>query len=89
VLGNSVLAMVHPDDLDLVQRTMKEIVQNGLSHLTSTFRFRHKDGRYLWFESTTKVIRDEKTGQVLEFLSMSRDSRPGSPTNESLGSERR
>ena len=73
VLGKSALAMVHPDDLDLIQRNMTAIVQNGLSHLTSTFRFRHKDGRYLWFESTIKVIRDEKTGQVLEFLSMSRD----------------
>ncbi len=73
MLGKSALAMVHPDDLDLIQRNMRAIVQDGLSHLTSTFRFRHKDGRYLWFESTTKVIRDEKTGQVLEFLSMSRD----------------
>ena len=73
VLGKSSLAMVHPDDLDLIQRNITVIVQNGLSHFASTFRFRHKDGRYLWFESTTKVIRDEKTGQVLEFLSMSRD----------------
>lgn len=73
MLGKSALAMVHPDDLDLVQRNMTAIVQNRLSHLTSTFRFRHKDGRYLWFESTTKVIRDEKTGQVREFLSVSRD----------------
>ena len=73
VLGKSVLAMVHPDDLGAVQRNIMGIVQNGSSHITSTFRFRHKDGRYLWFESATKVIRDEKTGQVREFLSISRD----------------
>ena len=73
VLGRPVLAMVHPDDVDLIRRNMIAIVENGSSHLTSTFRFRHKDGRYLWFESTTRVIRDEKTGQIREFLSISRD----------------
>ncbi|MFA5267039.1 MAG: PAS domain S-box protein [Methanoregula sp.] len=73
VLGKPVLAMVHPDDLGMVQRNIMAIAQDGSSHITSTFRFRHKDGRYLWFESTTKVIRDEKTGQIREFLSISRD----------------
>jgi PAS domain S-box-containing protein len=73
VLGKPVLAMVHPDDLGMIQNDLGAIIRNGLSHITSTFRFRHKDGRYLWFESTTKIIRDEKTGQVREFLSISRD----------------
>ena len=73
VLGKPVLGMVHPDDLGMVRDDLMRIVQNGSNHITSTFRFRHKDGRYLWFESTTKVIRDEKTGQVREFLSISRD----------------
>ncbi len=73
VLGKPVLAMVHPDDLGMVRRDIMAIARNGSNHITSTFRFRHKDGRYLWFESTTKVIRDEKTGQIREFLSISRD----------------
>jgi PAS domain S-box-containing protein len=73
VLGKSVLTMVHPDDLVMVQRDLMKIARNGLGHVTSTFRFRHKKGHYLWFESRTKIIRDEKTGQVREFLSISRD----------------
>jgi PAS domain S-box-containing protein len=73
VLGKSMLAMVHPDDLATVRRDIMDIVQSGRSHVTSTFRFRHKKGHYLWFESTTKIIRDEKTGRVLEFPSISRD----------------
>jgi PAS domain S-box-containing protein len=73
VLGKSVLTMVHPDDLAMVQRDLVNIARNGLGHVTSTFRFRHRNGHYLWFESTTKIIRDEKTGQVREFLSISRD----------------
>ena len=73
VLGNSVLTMVHPDDLGMVQRDLMKIARNGLSHLTLTFRLRHRKGHYLWFESTIKIIRDEKTGQIREFLSISRD----------------
>ena len=73
VLGKPVLALVHPDDLGMVQRDIMELAQNGSSHIMSTFRFRHKNGHYLWFESTTKVIRDEKTGRIREFLSISRD----------------
>jgi len=73
VLGKPVLAMVHPDDLGRVRDDLMAIVQNRSSHVTSTFRFRHKNGHYLWFESTTKIIRDEKTGLVREFLSISRD----------------
>ena len=73
VLGKSMLAMVHPDDLAMVRRDIMDIVQSGRSHVTSTFRFRHRDGHYLWFESMTRVIRDEKNGQIREFLSISRD----------------
>jgi PAS domain S-box-containing protein len=73
VLGKPVLAMVHPDDLAMVQRDLVKIARDGQSHATSTFRFRHRKGHYLWFESTIKIIRDEKTGQIREFLSISRD----------------
>jgi PAS domain S-box-containing protein len=63
------------------------IAQNGSSHATSTFRFRHKHGHYLWFESMTKIIRDEKTGQVLEFLSISRDITARKQSAEETGGD--
>jgi len=72
VLGTSVLAMVHPDDLPKVLRDIGVITNSSLESVTSVFRFRHKEGHYLWFESTTRIIRDE-TGQIKEFLSISRD----------------
>ncbi len=72
VLGRSVLALVHPDDLPGVMRDIGMIRRLGLTDVTSVFRFRHRDGHYLWFESTTRIIRDE-AGQIKEFLSISRD----------------
>jgi PAS domain S-box-containing protein len=72
VLGTSVLAMVHPDDLPGVMRDIGVILNSSLESVTSIFRFRHKEGHYIWFESTTRIIRDE-SGKVREFLSISRD----------------
>jgi PAS domain S-box-containing protein len=73
VLGKPMLDLVHPDDIGRVRQDIVSIATQGLTSVTSTVRFRHKDGRYLWFESTTNIIRDEKTGQIREFLSISRD----------------
>jgi PAS domain S-box-containing protein len=84
VLGKSVLAMVNPDDLGRVRRDLEAIARNGSNHITSTFRFRHRDGHYLWFESTTRIIRDEKTGQIREFLSISRDISARKPSEENI-----
>ena len=73
VLGRSLLEKVHPDDLGRVQQDLMQIISRGINRATSTFRFRHRDGHYLWFESTTNVIRDQETGKILELFSISRE----------------
>jgi len=72
VLGKSVLGMIHPDDLPCVIQDLRGIHESGKQTTTSTFRFRHKDGKYILFESTTRIIRDHN-GKVREFLNISRD----------------
>ncbi|WP_321505877.1 PAS domain S-box protein [uncultured Methanoregula sp.] len=72
-LGISLLALVHPDDIARIQKDLQDIVTNKSDLPASTFRFRHKDGRYLWFESMNNVIRDEQTGEIRELLSISRN----------------
>jgi PAS domain S-box-containing protein len=72
VLGKSMLALVHPDDLPGVVKAMTAIRSSGQDTVTSSFRFRHKEGHFIWFESTTRIVRDA-SGQVREFLSISRD----------------
>jgi PAS domain S-box-containing protein len=73
VLGRSLLEMVHPDDIDRVRQDMVRINASGINKATSTFRFRHRDGHYIWFESITNVIRDPQSGKIREFFSISRD----------------
>ena len=72
VLGRNMLALVHPDDLPAVMKDLSAIQSSGQDTVTSAFRFRHRDGHYVWFESTTRIVRDGM-GQIREFLSISRD----------------
>jgi PAS domain S-box-containing protein len=72
-LGLSLLALIHPEDIARVQEELHTLISKTRENSQSAFRFRHKDGRYLWFESTHNIIRDEKTGAIKEFLSISRD----------------
>ena len=72
VLGRQVLGMIHPEDLPCVMQNLQAISTSGQDTITSSFRFRHKDGHYILFESTTRIIRDAG-GQVREFLNISRD----------------
>ena len=40
---------------------------------TMTYRVRHRDGHYLWFETASHAIRETYTGAVVEVVSVSRD----------------
>ncbi|MDD1680745.1 MAG: PAS domain S-box protein [Methanoregula sp.] len=73
LLGKYLLSLIHPEDLEQSWNTLDTVVRSGSAQLTLTFRLRHKDGHYSWFESTVRIIRDEKTGRVREYLCISRD----------------
>jgi PAS domain S-box-containing protein len=73
LLGKYLLSLIHPEDLEQSWNTLDAVARSGSVQLTLTFRLRHKDGHYSWFESTVRIIRDEKTGRVREYLCISRD----------------
>src|SRR5208283_1371987 len=71
LVGKSAFSIVHPDDFDeLVTKFTKEI-QHGVP-VRGEFRFRHADGRYLWFERVGNPLLDEQ-GQVCGIIINSRD----------------
>lgn len=72
LLGTSAYDLFHPDDLAAIA----QIHQNTLNVSdinTITYRIRHQQGQYIWFESTLRSIRNEPTGEVLEIHVASRD----------------
>ncbi|OLF54382.1 PAS domain S-box protein [Pseudomonas chlororaphis] len=65
-------SLFHSQDLaGLTQRARDALEQDG--YHTMTFRIRHRDGHYLWFETACRAIRDTYTGTVVEVVAVSRD----------------
>ena len=57
LMGTSVFAFVHPEDLERVQAAFAEVIQQSAGRVE--FRYRHADGRYVWVDTLGKVFIDE------------------------------
>ncbi|MCX6022699.1 MAG: response regulator [Chloroflexi bacterium] len=72
LLGLSAYDLYHSDDF-------AEIADNHSSVLdlpdtfTVSYRIRRKDGEYIWFETTSRTVREADTGMILEIHTASRD----------------
>src|SRR5690606_3754545 len=70
--GSLARELFHAQDLaQLMARARSALEQDG--YHTMTFRARHRDGRYLWFETACRAIRETYTGEVVEVVAVSRD----------------
>lgn len=70
--GRSVDSLLHPLDQTQQARQAYEALEQDGYH-TMTYRIRHRDGHYLWFETASRAIRETYTGAVVEVVSVSRD----------------
>jgi PAS domain S-box-containing protein len=70
--GTPVQALFHEHDRQhLIDSTREALELDG--YHTMTYRIRHRDGHYLWFETASRAIRETYTGTVVEVVSVSRD----------------
>lgn len=56
---------LHPDDANRIIEEMSPLIEKGGGALN--YRFRHRDGHYIWIQDTFKVIKDE-SGHPLELV---------------------
>ncbi len=61
------LAIVHPEDLPTLRKTVQEADANGSSEYVLNLRMRGQDGGWHWIESRTRVLRDA-AGKVLRRI---------------------
>src|SRR5947209_10024598 len=52
VMGVHGLSMIHPDDMETMQRVLGGILQAPGKSLRAEYRLRHKNGSYCWFEGS-------------------------------------
>lgn len=56
---------VHPDDIDRITGELSRLFEEGV-HVFE-YRFKHKDGRYIWVRDEIRVVKD-KNGEPLEIV---------------------
>ncbi|MGN6517202.1 MAG: PAS domain-containing sensor histidine kinase [Rhizomicrobium sp.] len=65
------LTLVHPEDMQQAL-SLRERLEPGEVR-TATYRVRHRDGHYVWMESSVRSIYDPETGEARNAVSVSRD----------------
>jgi PAS domain S-box-containing protein len=73
---------IHPEDLHIMQNAHKEIAEK-LKTKPLTYRFRKKDNSYIWMESVSKVILNNKN-EIIGMQSSSRDTSETIKTAEEM-----
>jgi len=72
LLGTSAYGYIHPDDAERIRRIDAD-AGHYLSARTESYRFRRKDGTYVWFETTSRLVHAPDTGDLREITAVSRD----------------
>jgi PAS domain S-box-containing protein len=83
LVGTSAYDLIHPDDVDAVrlQLSDNDLIDDVYS---ATYRIRRNDGKYLWFETINKLVRDPDRNEIREIVAVSRDISERKQTQEAL-----
>jgi len=73
----------HPQDLEKLAKAHSKVMALPVTY-TLTYRIRRKDGKYIWFETTSRTIRDSVSGEVQEIIGISRDISVRKQTEQEL-----
>src|SRR5215212_9230993 len=63
LVGHSAYEFVHPDDSERT-RTTHPLIPRHPAPSTVSYRIRRKDGSYVWFETTTRRVRQPRADDV-------------------------
>jgi len=72
IIGCNALEIIHPEDRAFVEATARDVA-NGNEEVTLEYRVNLSDGRTVWFETTSRAVRNELTGELIELYNVSRD----------------
>jgi PAS domain S-box-containing protein len=72
LIGSLPSSLFHPEDSDLIQGAYEKSKVGRLMEKTVEYRIRHKEGRYVWFETYFNSIMDNNN-QIIKLVTSSRD----------------
>jgi len=71
LVGKPIYEFMHPDDREETRHL--SFLINETTPTTYTYRLIKKSGAAMWFETTSRAVRNPSTKEVDEFISVSRD----------------
>ena len=71
LVGTSHGEQLHPDDRPVIEASRRRMVADPTRAESVTVRVRHKDGRWLWLQSSAKIILED--GVPVGLIGVSRD----------------
>jgi len=72
LLGKNAFSFVHPEDLNGVVSAFQETIKNqAVSSPVVRFRFRHREGSWIYLEAVGRIIKNDEGG--LQYVINSRD----------------
>ncbi|WP_164988945.1 PAS domain-containing sensor histidine kinase [Fictibacillus sp. S7] len=72
LLKKKAFALFHPDDIRRSLEAHKQLL-DGKEIGNYQLRLKHKNGEFRWVEAACRGIKDEKTGEVIEIIAVTRD----------------
>lgn len=73
LLGTRGFEMIHPDDRGQIEAGHARMLHDMKSRVI-TYRLRHKDGHYVWVETTGRVMEPRGTDTERQIVAVSRDA---------------
>ncbi|MCK9581652.1 MAG: PAS domain S-box protein [Methanoregula sp.] len=83
IIGKRGQLFIHPEDAHTKESGGNVLTPQNSSE-TIRFRAKHKDGHYIWVESTVRAIFDEKTRELSEYYAVTRDITERKRTEDAL-----
>lgn len=66
------MSKAHPDDIQNIKTQIEQANKNKLSHQVYQYRYKRKDGEYIWIETTSTRIYDND-GKLHRIVTVNRD----------------
>ena len=88
LVGMNLYRLVNPLDLTTMRKAHARL-QDGAAESSVTCRMRHKDGRWVWVESTSNRVTGTAEGQAASYVAVSRDISERVRYQQDLEEERR
>lgn len=71
LIGRSAWEFIHPDDIDRCREMLGSLLETG-EPVQAIFRFRNRDGAWVWLESAGEIVRGPD-GTPVEVLTLTRE----------------